>query len=80
MGWWAISNGCDVLLPDGTTMATVKGDMFRIGEWYGSTGKTNEASEHAGYRQLPLALSSVSLRWGFIPALILAQLTTAFGT
>ncbi|QYW02035.1 terminase large subunit [Stenotrophomonas phage Siara] len=42
VGWWAISDGCDVLMPDGTVMATVRGDMFRIGEWYGTSGKTNE--------------------------------------
>lgn len=41
VGWWAISDGCDVLLPDGTLRSTVKGDLFRIGEWYGTNGKTN---------------------------------------
>ncbi|QEA09735.1 terminase large subunit [Pseudomonas phage Iggy] len=42
VGWWAESDGSDVQLPDGTWMSTVKGDLFRIGEWYGSTGKANE--------------------------------------
>lgn len=42
VGWWAISDGCDVVLGDGRVMATVRGDLFRIAEWYGTTGKTNE--------------------------------------
>lgn len=35
VGWWAESPGGDVLLPDKTCRRTVKGDLFRIGEWYG---------------------------------------------
>lgn len=42
VGWWAISDGSDVVLADGSVMATVRGDCFRIAEWYGTTGKTNE--------------------------------------
>lgn len=42
VGWWAESDGSDVQLRDGTWMATVKGDIFRIAEWYGSTGAPNQ--------------------------------------
>ncbi|HWV45501.1 MAG TPA: hypothetical protein VN039_05660 [Nitrospira sp.] len=43
VGWWAESDGSDVLLEDGRTwMSTVKGDLFRIAEWYGcEEGKSN---------------------------------------
>jgi len=41
VGWWAVSDGCDVRLPDGTIRSTVRGDLFRIAEWYGWTGKPN---------------------------------------
>ena len=34
-GWWAESAGGDVITADGKLMRTVKGDLFRIGEWYG---------------------------------------------
>ncbi len=34
VGWWAESDGCDVRLNDGRIMSTVKGDLFRISEWY----------------------------------------------
>lgn len=42
VGWWAISDGSDIQLPDGRWIGTLKGDAFRIKEWYGSTGKPNE--------------------------------------
>lgn len=42
VGWWAESDGSDVLLEDGTWRSTVRGDLFRIGEWYGWNGKPNE--------------------------------------
>lgn len=40
VGWWAESDGTDLLLPTGATMRTVRGDLFRIAEWYGC--KKNE--------------------------------------
>jgi hypothetical protein len=42
VGWWAESDGTDILYPDGTRLSTRRGDLFRIGEWYGWNGKANE--------------------------------------
>lgn len=42
VGWWAIANGEDVHIGDNKWVSTVKGDLFRIKEWYGWTGKPNE--------------------------------------
>lgn len=42
VGWWAESDGSDVRLPNGKWRSTVRGDTFRIAEWYGSSGKPNE--------------------------------------
>lgn len=42
VGWWAESDGSDVQMPDGTWRSTVRGDIFRIAEWYGYTGKSNQ--------------------------------------
>lgn len=42
VGWWAESDGCDVQMPDGTWRSTVRGDLFRIAEWYGWSGKSNQ--------------------------------------
>ena len=41
VGWWAESDGSDVQMHDGKWRSTVKGDLFRINEWYGWTGKPN---------------------------------------
>jgi len=37
VGWWAESDGSDVVLPNGSFMPTIKGDLHRIHEWYGKT-------------------------------------------
>lgn len=42
VGWWAESDGSDVQLADGSWRSTVKGDLFRIAEWYGYNGKPNQ--------------------------------------
>ncbi len=39
VGWWAKSDGCEVMLADGTTRSFKTGSMFRIHEWYGWKGK-----------------------------------------
>lgn len=41
VGWWAESDGSDVQLPNGKWRSTVRGDIFRIGEWYGWNGVPN---------------------------------------
>lgn len=42
VGWWAMSDGSDVRLKTGGLLHTVRGDLFRIGEWYGWNGQPNE--------------------------------------
>ncbi len=42
VGWYAESDGTDLTLRDGRVRATVRGDMFRIKEWYGWRGQPNE--------------------------------------
>ncbi len=42
VGWWAESDGSDLVLPGGARRSTVPGDLFRIGEWYGWSGAPNE--------------------------------------
>jgi len=53
VGWWAESDGSDLLFFDGRRMATVRGDLFRVREWYGSTGRPNE-----GLRMLSTDISA----------------------
>jgi hypothetical protein len=42
VGWHAVSDGTDLQLPTGKVMNTVRGDIFRLAEWYGcKKGKSN---------------------------------------
>jgi len=52
VGFWAESDGCDVRLNDGSLRATQRGDLFRIAEIYGWTGKPNE-----GTREIPTEIA-----------------------
>ncbi len=44
VGWWAESDGSDVWTEDGWR-STVRGDLYRIAEWYGWTGKPNKGTK-----------------------------------
>jgi hypothetical protein len=48
VGWWAESDGSDVTLTDGSVRSTVRGDIFRIAEWYGCTNRPNEGLRMLG--------------------------------
>lgn len=48
IGWWAESDGSDVLIPGVGWKSTVRGDLFRFHEWYGWTGKPNEGIKLLG--------------------------------
>lgn len=63
VGWWAESDGSDLRMRDGRVRSTVKGDLFRIHEWYGWTGRANQ-----GLRMLAVDISKGiverELQWG----------------
>lgn len=42
VGWWALSDGTEAIMPDGTIRHFPRGTLFRFNEWYGCTGKANE--------------------------------------
>lgn len=42
--WWWESDGSDIQLEDGRWRATLKGDLFLIGELYGYTGTPNQGT------------------------------------
>lgn len=42
VGWWAESDGSDYIDGDGNLKSSIRGDIFRIYEWYGSSGKRNQ--------------------------------------
>jgi len=45
VGWWAESDGSDILLPGGRRLCTLPGDLFRIAELYGWNGNPNEGAK-----------------------------------
>lgn len=63
VGWWAESNGSDLLMRDNKMRSTVRGDLFRINEWYGWTGRPNQ-----GLRMLAVDIAKGiverELEWG----------------
>ena len=42
VGWWAQSDGSDYKDAQGRWRSSVKGDLYRVSEWYGWSGKPNE--------------------------------------
>lgn len=42
VGWWAESDGSDYIDGKGQWRSSVRGDLFRIDEWYGWTGVPNK--------------------------------------
>jgi len=42
VGWWAQSDGSDLVLPNGSVIHTLRGDIIRVAEWYGWDGKPNK--------------------------------------
>ena len=64
VGWWAQSDGSDLLLDDGRLVSTVRGDLFRAREWYGWTRRPNE-----GLRMLAVDIAKGiverELLWGW---------------
>lgn len=63
VGWWAESDGSDLRLRDGRIRSTVKGDLFRVREWYGWSGKSNQ-----GLRMLAVDIAKGiverEMQWG----------------
>jgi len=64
VGWWATSDGSDVRMPDGTWRSTVRGDLFRVAEWYGWTGKPNEGLKMLA-SDIAKGIVEREVRWGW---------------
>lgn len=45
VGWWAQSDGSDYRDHEGKVRSSVRGDLYRIAEWYGWNGKPNEGTK-----------------------------------
>lgn len=63
VGWWAESDGTEYINKEGRRIQTIRGDTFRIREWYGTSGKAN-----TGLRMLAEDIASgiveKEINWG----------------
>lgn len=64
VGWYAKSDGSDVYLPGIGVKSTIKGDIFRVKEWYGWNGKANQGLEMTS-REIAAGIVERELLWGW---------------
>ncbi|MCC6425632.1 MAG: terminase [Phycisphaerales bacterium] len=64
VGWWAESDGSPYTLPGGKRVPTVKGDLFRIKEWYGWDGKNPNKGIRMLAKDIAKGIVERELRWG----------------
>lgn len=58
VGWWAESDGSDAVYPDGRRRRTVRGDLFRIHEWYGCHPKESNVGLHMDARDVAAGIKA----------------------
>lgn len=63
VGWWAESDGSDYVDAAGNVRSTVRGDLFRIAEWYGWNGQPNTGSRLVP-EQVAKGIIERELKWG----------------
>lgn len=64
VGWYAVSDGSDVRLKNGRVVSTVRGDVFRIREWYGWNGRPNQGLQMLAV-DVARGIVERELAWGF---------------
>jgi hypothetical protein len=67
VGWYAESDGTDLAFPNGSVRATVRGDLFRVQEWYGWRGSVNSPNEGSRILVVDIAKGIVKreVEWGW---------------
>lgn len=63
VGWWVESDGSDYIDSKGRVRTSLKGDLFRIAEWYGWTGKPNEGIRLTA-KKISKGIVERELKWG----------------
>ena len=64
VGWWAESDGSDLKFLDGRYISTVRGDLFRIREWYGWSGEPNKGT-YSLAEDISKGIVERELGWGW---------------
>lgn len=63
VGWWAESDGTDCVI-DGKRVRTVRGDLFRIKEWYGWDNKTPNRGCRMLAKDVAKGIVEREMQWG----------------
>lgn len=63
VGWWAQSDGSDYQTRDGKWRSTVRGDLFRIHDWYGWNGTPNEGLSMLA-TEISKGIVEREIKWG----------------
>jgi hypothetical protein len=63
VGWWAESDGSDYVDGNGKWRSSVRGDLYRIREWYGCTSKPNEGL-HMLATEIAQGIVEREIQWG----------------
>lgn len=64
IGWWAESDGSDFQGGDGEWHSSVRGDLYRIHEWYGWNGKPNEGLQMLAV-DITRGIVEREIKWGY---------------
>ena len=64
VGWWAVSDGCDIMLPNGKIMSTLKGDRFRVYEWYGAVKFKANSGLQITNKKIAAGIVEREIKWG----------------
>lgn len=67
VGWWAESNGSDFVDAYGKTRASVKGDLYRVAEWYGTSGSKGDFNRGKDLtpEEVSKGIIERELKWGW---------------
>lgn len=63
VGWWAESNGEPIVFTNGLRLGSVRGDVFRIFEWYGWRGTANEGLRYTA-AEIANGINEREQEWG----------------
>ncbi len=64
VGWWAMSDGSDLTYRDGKVVSTVRGDLYRVREWYGWNGSPNKGLRYLAV-DIAQGIVERELQWGW---------------
>lgn len=63
IGWWVESDGSDYVDHMGRLRSTIKGDLFRVAEWYGWNGVPNNGLKLTA-KEIAKGVIQRELKWG----------------